>query len=672
MIEQFTVREVVQLRADPDPASSPIATVAPGDRIQNSMTLGDWSKVSATGEDGEHRTGWIPAQFLKRVVGRTVQLHFEPLSPTFMIVTGTLETVAEVANWTKVRVTTETEVRVGWIDVNVVDADNGADIPADPVVEPEPERQAAMSRGSGLRLGVNEVFRAPLLKAEAITKIDAAALAALIDAEAAKIASGPDKGRWNAASLNAQSGAAGLTQFLRSTWLDHARNGTTLLNQVAKAKGLVTSLDGIVASREAELLDLCFDAELSIVAAAEFGARNLATLEEAGLIAAGIGDDERARFMYVAHHEGGAGAKAFLRGTNSADFGKFSTQVGAQKARALTDAAGGDVALAYRRWLEAFMDERIRPDRFRAGAPAVVVPGTKALAAFDGLPLDLLELKTRRDLVREVQHALTELGYLDPPADGILGRSSIWALTEFCRLNRIPLATGFSRDVARALLNPDQQLPSLAARGDWFDKAVAYMGRKGHWICRHPDAVNIVYLEGIDADGVLNDDRPNVFNDLRVTFSVGKTGVPAITGQWDATSEPGTHWTMNPMSPDGAARIAFGQYKAWMVGIHLAGEASAHEGLVQRANVTVHRDLNKDFKRTGDQTFAGLFGINQHWGHDASPNDLGNTSAGCLVGRTKEGHREFMALVKADPRFAGNAEYKFMSAVLPADEVMAG
>ena len=69
----------------------------------------------------------------------------------------------------------------------------------------------------------------------------------------------------------------------------------------------------------------------------------------------------------------------------------------------------------------------------------------------------------------------------------------------------------------------------------------------------------------------------------------------------------------------------------------MKGKASAHEALVQVAEVTVHRDLNKDFKRTNDKTDTGLFGINQHWGYDAPKDDLGNTSAGCLVGPDKEG-----------------------------------
>jgi hypothetical protein len=243
------------------------------------------------------------------------------------------------------------------------------------------------------------------------------------------------------------------------------------------------------------------------------------------------------------------------------------------------------------------------------------------------------------------------------------------ALAEFCRTNRLTLGQGFTPDIARALLNPAKLLPDIKPVNGWFDKVIAYMNRKGYWICRHPRCTNIVYLEGVDPDGKLNDDRPNVFNDLRVVFSIGSSGAP-VQKSWDATTEPGTHWTINPMNPGGAARIAFGDYKSWVVGTHMRGKASAHEALVQVEPVSVHRDLNKDFKRTNDKIDTGLFGINQHWGYDAPKNNLGSTSAGCLVGRTKSGHRQFMKVLKADPRFEATPSYKFMSAILPGDEVL--
>lgn len=55
----------------------------------------------------------------------------------------------------------------------------------------------------------------------------------------------------------------------------------------------------------------------------------------------------------------------------------------------------------------------------------------------------------------------------------------------------------------------------------------------------------------------------------------------------------------------GAARIAFGQYKSWQVGIHNADSPTAHAALKQVGELTVHRDLNKDGKRTGDRVFVG-------------------------------------------------------------------
>ena len=176
------------------------------------------------------------------------------------------------------------------------------------------------------------------------------------------------------------------------------------------------------------------------------------------------------------------------------------------------------------------------------------------------------------------------------------------------------------------------------------------MRRQNWFICRHPDCKNIIYLEGVDPDGSLNDDAPNVFNDLRVVFSIGPDGAPVVH-DWEGTTEPGTFWTFHPMNPLGAARIAFGQYKSWTVGVHHAGQRGAHEALIQAAPIDVYRDLNKDFKREG-RVYTGLFGVNQHWGYDAPKNNLGNTSAGCLVGRTKAGHREFMALIKTDPRYS--------------------
>lgn len=96
------------------------------------------------------------------------------------------------------------------------------------------------------------------------------------------------------------------------------------------------------------------------------------------------------------------------------------------------------------------------------------------------------------------------------------------------------------------------------------------------------------------------------------------------------------------MNRKGAARVAFGQYKAWVRGIHHPGTPQAHEALVQAAPVLVYRDMNQDFRREGAPEF-GLFGINQHWGYDLPKDDLGRSSAGCLW-RDRALHRNMRAL----------------------------
>jgi peptidoglycan hydrolase-like protein with peptidoglycan-binding domain len=46
-------------------------------------------------------------------------------------------------------------------------------------------------------------------------------------------------------------------------------------------------------------------------------------------------------------------------------------------------------------------------------------------------------------------------------------------------------------------------------------------------------------------------------------------------------------------------------------------------------------------------------------------------SAGCLVGQSKTGHREFMAVVKSDPRYQADRKHVFATAILPESDVLA-
>ncbi|MCC6779761.1 MAG: hypothetical protein IT537_24535 [Hyphomicrobiales bacterium] len=220
---------------------------------------------------------------------------------------------------------------------------------------------------------------------------------------------------------------------------------------------------------------------------------------------------------------------------------------------------------------------------------------------------------------------------------------------------------------------------NVAGKDDLAQRIVWAMQAAGYRLDRGRGELNIVYVEGMDVDGRANDNAPNRFNDLRVVLAFDATPPsdgrgsgaanapqPRISGLWQATTEPSRFWTQTPMNPKGAARIAFGQYATWRVGTH-----HDHEALVQVAPVTVCRDLNKDYRREGDARDTGLFGINQHWGYDLPADDLGRSSAGCLVGRTREGHSAFMALIKSDPRYRADPSFRFTTAILPAAAVRA-
>jgi len=669
----FSVAASEGLRPDPDENSAPIATLDPSDVVSVDKTLDPWTKVTLT-KAGVPLAGWIISADLIPVQRSTVKLFDEPLGTLLQTASGRIDVLARVATWIKVKVTPSdgSAPTVGWTE-NADALPAATDTPAGPV-SASGTGAAPTQAGDELVLGPNDRYREALLQAQSITGIDAAALAALIDAEAAKIGGGADAGVWNAKSSNSSTSAAGLTQFLESTWCDMACRPGKVLNKAARQKEMLSSNNQVVPNMREGLLALRFDPTMSIVTAAEYGLDNLNALIKDELVESNIGDDDRAWHIYLAHHEGLAGAQHFLRNDETIQVSKLVQQVGTARANQLVVAAGGDVTVAYRKWLTDFMEQKIQPSRFRlAKAPAgkCIALTARALVKFQGPAIAFDSLAGERpDLVLETQQILSNLGYLDPPPDGVMGPTTRWAIAEFCKLNGLPTTGGFTQDIAATLLSPQRLLPEIHLSGRWIDRVIAYMQKKNYFICRHPDCKNIIYVEGVDPDGNLNPQTPNAFEDLRVVFSIGPDGVPLIQ-PWVATTEPGKPYTMKPMNPKGAARIALGQYKSWSVGTHVGPSGSEpHEALVQCAPIDIYRDSNKNFKREGP-TYAGIFGIDQHWGYDQPKDDVGTASAGCLVGEKRDDHRVFMAVVKSDPRFRANNHYKFMTAVVPGHEALA-
>lgn len=291
----------------------------------------------------------------------------------------------------------------------------------------------------------------------------------------------------------------------------------------------------------------------------------------------------------------------------------------------------------------------------------------------NNLSLHVSELALDIQLASEVQSRLLLLGCLDAPVDGSFGAVSKLALSRYATAVGIEYDERIDAMLAQSLLDhtEDTFLP-LALGNDFASRLVRYMQLRNYWFARLPGFLNIVYVEGANADGAPNADKFNVFNDRRLVFSIDN-GRPTMLFNVLATTEPGLFYTENPENSLGAARIAFGQYKSWQVGIHKLGRPGAHEALVQVADLTVHRDLNKDGKRTGDRIFVGSgFGINQHSGHNQPVDNIGKASAGCLVGQATDEHRAFMKLVKTDPRFSeATRGYRFISTIIAGDDLKA-
>ncbi len=262
-----------------------------------------------------------------------------------------------------------------------------------------------------LRLGRNNVFRKAIIDAAKRLGLIPQALCALMDCEAGKVTEhvpklGPDgkqlkdkKGKpltapirelWNANAGNAQSGAAGLTQFLGSTWLGHVLIPGRYIHDQSVARGWVrletppkgkphwvfVLADGKTRQHVAKsdhsdanvsaCLAMRMDPVWSINAAADYGAANLELLKTKGFNLSGLTDMNKAKLMYLMHHEGEGSGPLFIRNTlGTAKSGveglrsKFATQLGAKgtvaATKKITD-AGGDVEVAYRYWLSKFID----------------------------------------------------------------------------------------------------------------------------------------------------------------------------------------------------------------------------------------------------------------------------------------------------------------------------
>lgn len=212
----------------------------------------------------------------------------------------------------------------------------------------------------GLQLGANARYGWAFANAEQRTGIPATALAAIVDAEAAK---GHD-GSWNTLSRNPRSSAAGLGQFLSGTWQDLAQTQGTWLNSVASQRGWLDARGKVEAGCRSELLALRYDPQASIATVADMAKMNLDRLEKSG-IKVRSDSETLAKAAYLSHHLGFGDACRFLgRGIEPGRARSLlAAQIGGNAADQRIASAGGAVQ-AHREWLLGFINRRIQPEKF--------------------------------------------------------------------------------------------------------------------------------------------------------------------------------------------------------------------------------------------------------------------------------------------------------------------
>jgi len=200
------------------------------------------------------------------------------------------------------------------------------------------------------------------------------------------------------------------------------------------------------------------------------------------------------------------------------------------------------------------------------------------------------------------------------------------------------------------------------------DKLIRYATAKQWHIDTRPGVPNIFYIEGSNADGTPNADKPDGWNDRRIVVVFDTFGKPWCSLNGAATTEPGVSSTNSKAAQKlgGVARIQFGQFRVWRNGYHKGDKA--HRALVQVLPLDVHRDFNRDGKRTGDK-IGPATGINQHGTRPGiNSKKVGGYSAGCLVGQYWATHLDFMDIMDSHPDYIADKNYLYYTAVINGDE----
>ena len=156
--------------------------------------------------------------------------------------------------------------------------------------------------------------------------------------------------------------------------------------------------------------------------------------------------------------------------------------------------------------------------------------------------------------------------------------------------------------------------------------------------------------------GIRNQDDKDSdrFNDvIGVTY---KENGNWVLKKFDATTDPGSYYRLNPCAVKGTGILVPGQYRStWQLGLH----QGKYRALVQRKPVKAYRDNNKNLSLDmNEKTIEeGLFGCNLH---HAGTSESGSIfvqrwSAMCQVLSRMSDWNVFLALCDKSAKIYGNA-----------------
>lgn len=285
----------------------------------------------------------------------------------------------------------------------------------------------------------NEKFRQALIDTAKRYGFTPHALAAIVNAEAAREKSDPSA--WKEDSACDGSSARGLGQFLPPAWYQYIAKPGTLGNAEAlkllgatklhAEYGRLYKIDG---SNKTEVNALRLNTILSwrdhggyaIDAIASYAEDNLALLRDKGIDATSLPPDEKAKVAYIMHHEGSRDGPLYLQGRlgktldsppskvkfKLIDQFKTKKDNGATKAKELADKFDGDYVKAYYYFLANHTDTRIRIKNFMLRSDGIIERSAyDVIQSVSGIKIDIPKTEIKPS---EIAHAAREINTVGP------------------------------------------------------------------------------------------------------------------------------------------------------------------------------------------------------------------------------------------------------------------